>query len=167
MTTALGSLSNVVGYPSSSLTATGSPAVPQTTDPGLVQSAVDLSSTADVIASLGMTGTNFQAFYTAQGLLNTLSQAGEAPSTSIPVPAAGTDVQSLTQQFTDQGIVGAIPSDPAASGIYSSSGSLQSLGSPDTSSNWATLLKSNPALAGAVIADSFTQGIIGSLDTSA
>lgn len=159
MTTITGLTSNLLNA-QSLLTAGSGVSVAPTNDLGLVQTSVDLSGTADIIASFGTTGTDVQT-YTAAGLLNSISQAGNSPSTSPVIPAQGTDTQSLVQQSTDQGVIGSLASDPMTSGIYSSSGMLQS--SIDSSSNWATALQANPGAAGTAISDSFAQGIVGTL----
>lgn len=159
MTTISGLSSNLLNA-QSLLTGGSTQSVVPTNDLGLVQTSVDLSSTADIIASFGTTGTDVQS-YTAAGLLNSISQAGSAPSTSPAIPAPGSDTQSLIQQSTDQGIIGTLASDPTTSGIYSSSGML--LSQISSSSNWATALQANPGAAGTVISDSFAQGIVGTL----
>jgi hypothetical protein len=161
MTTVSGLPSNTQSYPSL-LTTETSPSVAPNANVGQVQAAVDLSSTAGVIASFGSTGATVQT-YTAAGILNSISQAGGDPSTPLPIPASGTDVQLVAQQSTDQGIVGSLASDPTASGLYTASGTMQGLSSSGSSSAWASALQANPEVASTVIADSYAQGIVGTL----
>lgn len=157
MTSSVGSLSNTSNYLPPA-TGTGTISVASTTDPGLAQTAVDLSADAGVIATLGSTSTSLQT-YSATGLLNTIAQAGSAPSASAPAPPAGTDIPSTVQQQVDKGIADTLSADPATSGVYGRAGTLQNLPG-DTSSNWASVLKSDPSYAGPLIGDSFRQGII-------
>lgn len=164
MADAIGTLSNTLGYAPSTSGAASVPNIASASS-AMVQTAVDLSATAGVIATLGASGTTVQT-YDAAGLLNAIAHAGNASSTSIPVPPSGTDTQLQAQQQVNQGIVGTLPSDAASSGIYNSAGTVQNLSS-DTSANWATILKSNPSLAENVIADSFTQGIVSSISVFA
>jgi hypothetical protein len=96
--------------------------------------------------------------------LNTIAQAGATPSTPLPVPASGTDTETQAQQTTDQAVVGTLPSDSSASAVYNSSGTVAS---SNLSSNWATILKSNPTYASSVINYSLMQGIVGSLSVLA
>jgi hypothetical protein len=160
MTSSVGSLSNTYSYLPPATTA-GVVPVSTATDPGLAQTAVQLSANADVIATLGSSGTS-PLTYNAAGLFDTIAQAGSTPSTAIPVPPNGSDIQSATQQQVDQGIANTLPANPAAAGVYGSAGTLQNLPN-DTSSNWASILKSNPSYAGTVIGDSFVQGIVDTL----
>jgi len=163
MSSTIAPLSNASGYLPAS-TEAGSPLV-SGTNPGLAQTAVSLAANSGVIATLGATSSTFQT-YDAAGLLNTIAQSGVAPSTAIPVPASGTDTQSLEQQLLNQGIANSLPTNTSPSGIYTSSGTLTSMSS-DTSTNWATILKADPSFSGTVISDSFAQGIVGSLSVLA
>ncbi|HAT29545.1 MAG TPA: hypothetical protein DCW29_01435 [Janthinobacterium sp.] len=136
---------------------------------GLASLAVSLSSEASVVATFGGSLTNLQV-YSPQGLLNAILQAGTAP-TPAAIPAVGSDATANAQQSQlslDQAVVGTLSSaTPAESGIYSSGGPVQSLSSEGVSAGWASILNVNPGAAGTVIADSFAQGILGSLQTSA
>lgn len=140
-------------------------AVAQTTDSGIARTAVTLSTNAGVIATLGGTSTAALT-YNAAGLLNSISRAGTAP-TPIPTPQPGTNTQAFALQLLDKGIIGTLASDSVASGIYNGAGVLQSLPSAGLSSHWASVLKTNPGLSANVIADSFNQGIIGTLKVTA
>lgn len=138
--------------------------VAKTSDSGMADTAVSLSAEADLVATLGG-GALSTVTYDAAGLLNTLMQAGSAsPTTQVADNSA--DPQAAAQNSTDQGIVGLLPSASITSGIYSSSGSPNSLPS-NISANWASILKTDPSLAPSVISDSFNQGIVGTLSTTA
>jgi hypothetical protein len=155
--------SSLNAYTAATTSAAGS-TVAKTADAELAQTAVSLSAEASVVATLGG-GLSSAVTYDAAGLLNTFTQAGSAPSATQTADNSA-NPQAAAQNSTDQGIVSTLPSDPATSGIYSSSGSLNDLPS-NVSSNWASILKTNPSLASSVISDSFNQGIIGTLSTTA
>lgn len=160
MTAAIDMLSNAaLGYAPS---ATSNSAVAQTANPALAQTAVELSAKAGAIATLGNSGTPLQT-YDAVGLLNSIVEAGSAPSGSVPAPSSGTDTHIVGQHPADQGVVNTLPSDPTSSGIYNSSGVVQNFTAANTSANWASVLQSKPDLAGTVISDSYQQGIVGLL----
>jgi len=110
--------------------------VKKTVDPGLVDAAVTLANTASIVTSLGNSQGSPQV-YTAQGLLNTISKAGQASATSTPAPSAGTNTQEVAQQSTDQEIVQTLASSPETSGIYTSAGSLNATASTNNSSRLA------------------------------
>ena len=135
----------------------GNTAVAQTTQSGLVQTAIDLASAGGMIATLG--GSAYAPLtYNAAGLLNTFAQAGTVSSGG----SSGTSAQNST----DMAIVDMLPANSVAAGVYNSSGTLQGLPS-DTTTNWANALKASPALASTVISDSFDQGIAGTLSITA
>ena len=151
-------------------TASGSASpVVASTDPGLAQEVGALSTTAGVVATLG-TSTSSDT-YDAAGLYNSIAQAGTSTSTTptVTVPSAGSNVQQAAQQSTDSSIVGSLPSSSAASGFYTGSGVLQSAStnSATYTANWASALKANPNLSHVVAADSFAQGIVGTLSVTA
>lgn len=102
-----------------------------------------LSEQAGIVATLGVSGSTVQT-YGATGLLTRIEQAadGAAALPASPLAAAGTGAT-------------------AASATSSASSVL------DADSNWATALKSNPALAGVAIGDAFDQGILNTIDTYA
>lgn len=145
-------------------TGTAAISVAKTADTGLAQTAVNLSSEANVVATLGG-GSPSAVTYDAAGLLNILIQAGAAPSITQGADNSA-NPQTTARNSTDQSIVNTLSSDSATSGIYSSSGALQGLPS-ETSANWAGVLKTNPDLAPSVISDSLNQGIVGTLSTTA
>lgn len=115
--------------------------VAQTTNPGLVNSAVSLSFEGSMVSTL-LGGSSSSLTNNAAGLLNSFEQAGTASS-------AQTTGNSLSSNAT-------------ASGIYNATGSLQGLPS-STTANWSNALKADPNLASLVAADSVNQGIVGSL----
>lgn len=160
MTSALGSLTTNFGY-SPSPTAGTSSVLAQTADPAVARIAIGLSTNASVIATFGTSGTEVLT-YTSSGLLNAIAQAGAAPE-SLFDPAPGTNIQAFVQQALDQSIADTFLSDPASSGLYTASGTFQSLPGTDLASNWATVLQAHPELASVVIANSFAQGAVGTL----
>lgn len=158
MTTIAGSPPlSVYGYDTPAPGAAAS--VAATSDPGLPQAAATLAADAGVVASLGGTSVGGLT-YNAAGLLDAIAQAGAASS---PPPAGAAD----PQQSLDQAVAATLPPSPATSGIYTSSGLLQALPAASVTSNWANLLQANPALAGVAIGDSFDQGIVGTISTTA
>lgn len=150
---------------SSALTtgSTGNP-VTQTSDAGMAQTAVSLSAEAGVVATLGGGGLSPMT-YSAAGLLNILTQAGPAPS-STQTTDSSTNPQTAAQNSTDQGVVGTLPTNAVTSGTYNSSGALNALSS-DLSANWASILKTAPSFSSSVISDSLNLGIVGTLSTTA
>lgn len=139
------------------------PVVSRSSDASLAAQATSLSATSAVVASLG--GSSGVTVYTPAGLLDSLSQAGSL-SEPVTVPAPGSDTSQTAQQAEDQAVLDALSSAPSSSGVYTGTGSLQSLPS-STSSNWADILKANPSLAGTAIADSFNAGLVGNLQVTA
>lgn len=129
----------------------------------LSSEAVDLSEESAVVATLGG---GSGAVYSAAGLLGTLEQAGTSEE-AIAVPEAGsnTDTSQTAPQAMDQGILSAYSAAGSASGVYTVGGN-NGL-SDQASTNWAEILKSNPAYASDVIGSSFAAGIIGTLHISA
>ncbi|WP_317202530.1 hypothetical protein [Janthinobacterium sp.] len=124
--------------------------------------AVDLAGESSVVSLLGGAGNQVQ-LYDAQGLLNSFRQAGATPSPAV-VPPAGSDTQTSARDSLDQAILGAPAAGSAvASGEYSGTGGVPNLPSGGTPTDWAGILKNDPGAAGAVIADSFAQGILATL----
>ena len=156
-------------YTPSASTGSVSPVV-SSNDPGLAQQVGALSVTEGVVATLGSAPSATQT-YDAAGLYNSIAQAGTSTSTTptVTVPSAGSNVQQAAQQSTDSSIVGSLPSSSAASGFYTGSGVLQSAStnSATYTANWASALKANPNLSHVVAADSFAQGIVGTLSVTA
>ena len=112
--------------------------------------AVDLAGESSVVSLLGGAGNQVQ-LYDAQGLLNSFKQAGS-------------DSQTSARDGLDQAILGTPAAGSAvASGEYSGTGGVPNLPSGATPTDWAGILKKDPGAAGAVIADSFAQGILATL----
>lgn len=158
-------------YQYSPTVSTGSNASPvvASNDPGLAQQASALSTTAGIVATLGTTTTTTAQTYDAAGLYNSIAQAGTSTAPAITVPAAGSNTQVATQQSLNSAIVSAFPNSSTASGFYTGSGVLQSASSDSATltANWASALKANPNLAQVVSADSYAQGIVGTLSVTA
>ena len=138
-------------------------------DPGLAQQASELSTTAGIVATLGTTST--AQTYDAAGLYNSIAQAGTSTTTTpaIAVPAAGSNTQLAAQQSLNSAVVSTLPNSNAGSGFYTGTGVLQSTASnsANLTANWASALKANPDLSRVVTADSYAQGIIGTLSVTA
>ncbi|MFI4941188.1 MAG: hypothetical protein ACHP7O_12715 [Burkholderiales bacterium] len=147
--------------------ASASPVV-ASTDPGLAQEVGALTTTGGIVATLGAASTATQT-YDAAGLYNSIAQAGTSTTTPVAVPAAGTNTQVSAQQSLDSSIVGSLPSSSVESGLYSGAGVLQSASSNSAAltSNWASALQANPSLSKVVAADSYAQGIVGTLSVRA
>jgi hypothetical protein len=160
MVSSLSSLSTIPDY-SSLTTPSSTTSVAQTSDESLIESAVDLSANAGVIATLGIPSVDLQT-YDASGLLNSFVQAGSVPADAIQVPSEGADTQDVGQELLDQEVLSTLSADPALSGVYTSAGTVQGLSS-DTTANWASALQANPSLAATVAADTFSQGVVGTL----
>jgi hypothetical protein len=141
------------------------PHVSSTSAAALSSAAVSLSAQSAVVASLG--GSTGASVYTPSGLLDTLRQAGTlAEPVSIPKDGSNVDTSGTAQQALDQGIVSTLASSASGSGIYTGVGTVSGF-SEQVSSNWAELLKTNPDLAGTVIADSFNSGLVSLLQVTA
>ncbi len=124
---------------------TGYYPVTQTGNSGLAQLAASLSGEAGVIVTLGASPTRIQT-YNAAGLLDSFVQAG----TATPITPNGSGNQAQT--VVNQEVVGALPTQ--GSGVYAGQG---------VSSQWASLLQSDPGLSGLFAAESASQGIVGTL----
>jgi hypothetical protein len=154
----------------STASSSASPVV-TSTDPGLAQQASALSTTAGIVATLGTAAIDTQT-YDAAGLYNSIAQAGTSTTTTpaLAVPAAGTNTQVSAEQSLDSSILGTLPATSSVnSGFYSGTGVLQSAssGSASLTANWASALKANPNLSAVVAADSYAQGIVGTLSVTA
>ncbi|PRC92933.1 hypothetical protein [Solimicrobium silvestre] len=125
------------------------PVASSSTYAGLSTTATKLGLESSIVANLGSSSSG-TPLYNAVGLLNSIITAGQ--------PAAPSSA-------TSTGSAGATP--PAStSGIYTASGTVQGT-STNLNANWATILKSEPATAGTVAADSTIQGILSSISTTA
>jgi len=167
---------------STSSTSTASPVVAGG-DPGLAAEASALSTTSGIVATLGSTSSTDTQVYDGAGLYNSIAQAG----TSATVPAASTtgtstgtssstgDTSSAAaaavsaQQSLNSSILSTLPGG-SYSGFYDGTGVVQSTSSTsgtNLTSNFASALQANPNLSAVVAADSFAQGIVGTLSTTA
>jgi hypothetical protein len=150
-------------------TGSASPVV-ASTDPGLAQQVGALSSTEGIVATLGSAPAISQT-YNAAGLYNSIAQAGTstAPALTIPTAGSGTSSQVEAQQSLDSAVVATLPNSSVNSGFYTGTGVLQSASTDgaNLTANWASALKTNPNLANIVAADSYAQGIVGTLSVSA
>jgi len=155
---------------SASTNSAASPVV-ASSDPGLAEEVSALSTTAGIVATLGTTSTSSAQTYDAAGLYNSIAQAGTTTPTTptTAVPAAGTNTQVTAQQSLNSAIVSALPNSSSASGFYTGSGVLQSTAANNATltANWASALQTNPNLAPTVAADSYAQGIVGTLSVTA
>lgn len=110
------------------------------------EQAATLSTDSSVIASLSSTSSSSTTpLYTAQGLMNSLLQAATDASTSSDTSTSSTS--------TDTG------TDSTDSGTTSTTF--------DGTSNWATVLKSNPNLTSTYLTDESNQLIVNSLSVHA
>jgi hypothetical protein len=154
---------------SNSSASASSPVVPSN-DPGLAQQVSALSTTASVVATLGSYSTNDALTYDAAGLYNSIAQAGQSATTT---PAASTPAASTTAASATTTPATTSTTSTAAtgtgSGYYNGSGVLQSdpASSSNLTANWSSALQQNPTLSNTVAADSFAQGIIGTISTTA
>ena len=138
--------------------------IAKSSNSGLVQAAANLSAEEGVVATLGSVSTS-SLTYDAASILNSLVQAGTL-SASSSTPVSNTSPPTSAVNSTNQNIVNSLSTNPDVSGTYNPSGLLQGQAA-NTSPNWATALKANPSLASTIISDSFNQGIVGTLSTSA
>lgn len=155
-------------------TSSASPVV-ASSDPGLAQQVGALSTTAGIVATLGSAPATTQT-YNAAGLYDSIAQAGTTttttPTLAVPTSGSGTNTQVEAQQSLNSSILSSLPGSSTASansGFYTGTGVLQSTSATGTNltANWASALQTNPNLASVVTADSFAQGIVGTLSVSA
>ena len=161
--------------PTASTSSTSSPVV-ASTDPGLAQEASALSTTAGIVATLGTTSTTSGLTYDAAGLYNSIAQAGTSTTTSSATSAStsGSNTAVSAQQSLDSAVLSSLSTSTssgssATSGYYNGTGVLQSTSSDSASltANWSSALKANPNLSRVAVADSFAQGIVGTLSVTA
>ncbi|HEX8956655.1 MAG TPA: hypothetical protein VF798_10285 [Burkholderiaceae bacterium] len=150
---------------------TASPVV-QSSDPGLAAQASALSATSGIVATLGSSNGVTAQVYDAAGLYNSIAQAGTsaaASSTGGGNESSAAAAAASAQQALNSAILSTLPGG-SYSGFYDGTGVVQSAssaGGVNLTSNWASALQSNPNLSRTVAADSFAQGIIGTLSTTA
>jgi hypothetical protein len=169
-------------------TGTSSAASPVTSsgDPGLAAQVSALSTTSGIVATLGSASGTSAEVYDAAGLYNSIAQAGTSTNAATGTgsttgtstgTSAGTSSTSTSaaaaavsaQQALNSSILSTLPGG-SYSGFYDGAGVVQSTsaaGGANLTSNWASALQSNPNLSRTVAADSFAQGIIGTLSTTA
>ncbi|UIN23137.1 hypothetical protein [Herbaspirillum frisingense] len=154
--TSLGSL-NSYGLPAES---GASNPVKASDNPAAVAQAIELSTDASVIVSLGGAGAGSgqgqnALTYNAAGLFDAIVSAGSADNTSPDL------TQNQTSQSYYQGILASITTPPTTSGIYDGNG--QFSGNSGLTSDLSSLLKSDPGLTSTIVGDLINQGIVGGL----
>ena len=154
--TSLGSL-NSYGLPAES--GAGNP-VKASDNPAAVAQAIELSTDASVIVSLGGAGAGSgqgqnALTYNAAGLFDAIVSAGSADNTSPDL------TQNQASQSYYQGILASITTPPTSSGIYDGNG--QFSGNGGLTSDLSSLLKSDPGLTSTIVGDLINQGIVGGL----
>jgi hypothetical protein len=157
-----------------SVTSSVSSPVVASNDPGLAEQASALSTTSGIVATLGSTSSSDQV-YDAAGLYNSIAQAGTSTNTSSTA-SSGTSSGTTTtptaasaQQSLNSAILDTLPTSSSNTGFYDGTGVLQSASTTGTNltANWASALQANPNLSRTVAADSYAQGIIGTLSVTA
>jgi hypothetical protein len=133
------------------------------------------------VATLGSTSSTDSQVYDAAGLYNSIAQAGTSTTSSNTGSATNTGstgsgntssaaaAAASATQALNSSILSSLPGS-SYSGFYDGSGVVQSTssaGGTNLTANWASALQANPNLAHTVAADSFAQGIIGTLSTTA
>ncbi|AUH49651.1 hypothetical protein CXB49_01790 [Chromobacterium sp. ATCC 53434] len=111
--------------------------------PALASEAAQLAQDSSAIVLLGGDSGSDVGTYDAAGLLNGFATAGTLQGSALS-PSGGESAQDSTDQQIVSQMLGA-----------SSSGAASSL-----NGNWATILQSNPALAGEAVADSTNGSIV-------
>ncbi len=154
--TSLGSL-NSYGLPGES---GASNPVKASDNPAAVAQAIELSTDASVIVSLGGAGAGSgqgqnALTYNAAGLFDAIVSAGSADNTSPDL------TQNQASQSYYQGILASITTPPTSSGIYDGNG--QFSGNSGLTSDLSSLLKSDPGLTSTIVGDLINQGIVGGL----
>ncbi|OHX20860.1 hypothetical protein [Chromobacterium sphagni] len=109
--------------------------------PALAAQAAQLSQEASTVVLLGG-GDSSDATYDPAGLLNSFATAGVLQGSALSPSSGESARQSTDQQVLNQT-------------LGSSGGAASSL-----NGNWATILQSNPALAGQAVADSTNGSIV-------
>jgi len=124
-------------------------------NPAAVAQAVELSSEASVIVTLGGgSSANSGLTYNAAGLFDSIVNAGSSAGTSTDL------TQNQATQSYYQGVLGSIVTPGATSGIYDGSGVFAGEG---LSSQLSLLLKSQPDLTGSIVEDIVNQNVVGGL----
>ncbi len=124
-------------------------------NPAAVAQAVELSSEASVIVTLGGgSSANSGLTYNAAGLFDSIVNAGSSAGTAPDL------TQNQATQSYYQGVLGSIVTPGATSGIYDGSGVFAGEG---LSSQLSLLLKSQPDLTGSIVEDIVNQNVVGGL----
>lgn len=124
-------------------------------NPAAVAQAVELSSEASVIVTLGGgSSANSGLTYNAAGLFDSIVNAGSSAGTSTDL------TQNQATQSYYQGVLGSIVTPGDTSGIYDGSGVFAGEG---LSSQLSLLLKSQPDLTGSIVEDIVNQNVVGGL----
>lgn len=124
-------------------------------NPAAVAQAVELSSEASVIVTLGGgSSANSGLTYNAAGLFDSIVNAGSSAGTSTDL------TQNQASQSYYQGVLGSIVTPGATSGIYDGSGVFAG---EELSSQLSLLLKSQPDLTGSIVEDIVNQNVVGGL----
>ncbi|MDR9851084.1 hypothetical protein [Herbaspirillum huttiense] len=124
-------------------------------NPAAVAQAVELSSEASVIVTLGGgSSANSGLTYNAAGLFDSIVNAGSSAGTSTDL------TQNQASQSYYQGVLGSIVTPGTTSGIYDGSGVFAGEG---LSSQLSLLLKSQPDLTGSIVEDIVNQNVVGGL----
>lgn len=150
----LSSLGSPDPYSLGSLPSTANP-VSAGSNPAAVAQAVELSSEASVVVTLGggSSGSSGQT-YNAAGLFNSIVNAGSSAGTSSDL------TQNQATQSYYQGVLGSIVMPGSTSGVYDGSGIFAGQG---LSSQLSLLLKSEPDLTGSIVEDIVNQNVVGGL----
>ncbi len=149
----LGSL-DPYGLGSSGSSGTPNP-VTAASNPAAVAQAVELSSEASVIVTLGGGSSgNTPLTYNAAGLFDSIVNAGSAADTTTEL------TQNQATQSYYQGVLGSIIVPGSTSGIYDGSGMFAGQG---LSSGLSLLLKSQPDLTASIVEDIVNQNVVGGL----
>ncbi len=124
-------------------------------NPAAVAQAVELSSEASVIVTLGGgSSANSGLTYNAAGLFDSIVNAGSSAGTSTDL------TQNQATQSYYQGVLGSIVTPGTTSGIYDGSGVFAG---EELSSQLSLLLKSQPDLTGSIVEDIVNQNVVGGL----
>jgi hypothetical protein len=118
---------------SSTIYKINAPAVPPVTmfpenkaDAGSIASTDNLGDMSSIVSTLGQRYSGALT-YNAAGLFNSAATTGQAASAAPAIPTADTNILLYSQDLTDLTVVSTPPSSPSSSGIYTPSGTLQSL----------------------------------------
>ncbi|MBV8623493.1 MAG: hypothetical protein JO174_08410 [Herbaspirillum sp.] len=130
--------------------------VSTTNDPAALQQALELSSEASVIVTLGGSSSSSDSLtYNAAGLYNSFVNAGSSANITPDT------TQNQATQSLQQGELDSISATTSTSGVYNGSGVFT--GQDGLTPQESALLQTNPDLASTFVSDAATQAIVGSL----